>query len=68
LFVIQGERDPRVLKAESDNIVEAVRKRGGVVEYIVFPDEGHGLRNVANAITAYQRTLEFLDRHLKRAR
>ena len=67
LLVIQGERDPRVLKRESDEIVEAVRGNGGVVEYIVFPDEGHGLRNTANAITAYQRALEFLDRHVKRS-
>ena len=42
LMVLQGANDPRVLKAESDEIVAAVRKNGVPVEYIVFPDEGHG--------------------------
>src|SRR5207245_1835016 len=54
LLVLQGANDPRVLKVESDQIVEAVRHRGGVAEYVVFPDEGHGFIKKANNITAYR--------------
>ena len=42
LIVLQGANDPRVLKVESDEIVAAAKKNGVPVEYIVFPDEGHG--------------------------
>ncbi|MBL8512358.1 MAG: S9 family peptidase, partial [Betaproteobacteria bacterium] len=42
LIVIQGANDPRVIKPESDDIVEAVKKNGVPVEYVVFADEGHG--------------------------
>ena len=66
LLVLQGANDPRVLRAESDAIVEAVRKNGGVVEYVVFPDEGHGFTKRVNKIAAYSRILKFLDRYLKR--
>jgi dipeptidyl aminopeptidase/acylaminoacyl peptidase len=65
LLVIQGENDPRVIKPESDEIVEAVRQKGGVVEYIVFPDEGHGFQKKENQVTAYRTIREFLDRHVK---
>jgi dipeptidyl aminopeptidase/acylaminoacyl peptidase len=61
MLVIQGANDPRVVKAESDQIVEALRRRG-VVEYIVFPDEGHGFMKKSNEIEAYRRVVEFLDR------
>ena len=67
LLVLQGANDPRVLKVESDQIVEAVRHRGGVAEYVVFPDEGHGLIKKANNITAYRTALEFLDKYVKTA-
>jgi len=65
LMVLQGANDPRVLKVESDDIVEAVRNRGIPVEYIVFEDEGHGFRNKANEIEAFTSILKFLDTHLK---
>jgi len=41
-MVVQGANDPRVNKAESDQIVIALRDRGFPVEYLVAPDEGHG--------------------------
>lgn len=41
-MVLQGSNDPRVLQVESDEIVEAVKKNNVPIEYIVFPDEGHG--------------------------
>jgi len=65
LMVLQGANDPRVIKPESDEIVEAVKKKGGVVEYVVFPDEGHGFTKKANELRAYKSILDFLDKHLK---
>jgi dipeptidyl aminopeptidase/acylaminoacyl peptidase len=65
LIVLQGEKDPRVLKAESDEIVEAVRKKGVPVEYHLFENEGHGLSRKETQEKAYQATLQFLDKHLK---
>jgi dipeptidyl aminopeptidase/acylaminoacyl peptidase len=65
LLVIQGANDPRVLKVESDEMVAAVRSNGVPVEYVVFPDEGHGFRKKENRITAAEAYRTFLDRHLK---
>jgi len=65
LMVLQGANDPRVLKVESDEIVEAVKKKGIPVEYIVFEDEGHGFVNKENQITAYKAILEFLNKYLR---
>jgi dipeptidyl aminopeptidase/acylaminoacyl peptidase len=67
LMVLQGANDPRVIKPESDEIVEAVKKNNGVVEYLVFDDEGHGFRKKENEIRAYKAVLDFLDTHLKGA-
>ena len=61
LMVIQGANDPRVIKAESDEIVEAVRKNKVPVEYIVFADEGHGFSKKKNQAEASARILVFLD-------
>jgi len=66
LFVVQGANDPRVIKPESDEIVEAVKKNGVPVEYVVFPDEGHGFSKKKNQMEANQKILEFLDRYLKK--
>jgi dipeptidyl aminopeptidase/acylaminoacyl peptidase len=65
LMVIQGANDPRVLQAESDEIVEAVKRNNGIVEYLIFPDEGHGINKKVNKIRAYGAILSFLERHLK---
>ncbi len=67
LMVLQGANDPRVLQVESDEIVEAARANGVPVEYIVFPDEGHGFVRKENEIRGYSAILEFLDTHLRRA-
>jgi dipeptidyl aminopeptidase/acylaminoacyl peptidase len=64
LLVIQGANDPRVKKAESDDIVAAVKKNGVPVEYVLLPDEGHGFRKKKNELQVNQRILKFLDRHL----
>ena len=65
LIVLQGANDPRVIKPESDEIVENIKKRNGVVEYVLFDDEGHGFTKKANEIKAYKAILDFLDRYLK---
>ena len=66
LMVIQGANDPRVIKPESDEIVEGVRKNGVEVEYVVFADEGHGFSKKKNQIEASAKILAFLDKHLKK--
>lgn len=63
-LVLHGAKDPRVWQVESDEIVAAARANGVPVEYIVFPDEGHGFRKKENQRRAYAAILGFLDRHL----
>jgi len=65
LLVVQGANDPRVLQVESDELVAAVEASGVPVEYIIFPNEGHGFDNKANRITASDRFVAFLDKYLK---
>lgn len=65
LMVLQGAQDPRVLKVESDEIVNAVKNNGVPVEYVLFDDEGHGFQKKKNQIEAYSKILAFLDQHLK---
>jgi len=64
LLVLHSENDPRVPKCESDDLVDAIEKNNGTVEYLLFAQEGHGLAKRENKICAYQRILNFLDRHL----
>jgi dipeptidyl aminopeptidase/acylaminoacyl peptidase len=64
LLVIQGANDPRVKKAESDQIVVALRERGFPVEYIVAPDEGHGFARPVNNMAAFAAAEKFLAKHL----
>ena len=54
LLVAQGANDVRVVKAESDNIVNSLRERGVPVEYLVAEDEGHGFANPENRIRLYR--------------
>jgi len=64
LLVIQGANDVRVVQAESDNLVEALRERGVEVEYLVKDDEGHGFVNEDNVIDMYHAVERFLAQHL----
>ena len=61
LFVIQGANDPRVVKAESDQIVERLRERGVDVRYDVYEDEGHGTKR-ENELKAMRDIVTFLER------
>ena len=65
LMVLQGANDPRVLQVESDEIVAAARSNSVPVEYVVFPDEGHGFVKKENEIKGYSGVIAFLDTHLK---
>ena len=64
LLVIQGANDPRVLQVESDELVAAVQANEVPVEYVIFPDEGHGFRKRANRITASEAYVRFLNTYL----
>lgn len=64
LMILQGARDPRVVKAESDQMVERLRALGREVKYHVFEDEGHGFTKRANQMRAYRLISDFLFRHL----
>ena len=64
LLVAQGANDPRVNKAESDQIVIALRDRGFPVEYLVAPDEGHGFARPVNNMAMFAAAEKFLAKHL----
>jgi dipeptidyl aminopeptidase/acylaminoacyl peptidase len=65
VLVVQGANDPRVLQIESDEMVAAIKANNVPVEYVLFPDEGHGFRKKANRITASNAYVEFLKKYLK---
>jgi dipeptidyl aminopeptidase/acylaminoacyl peptidase len=64
LLVLQGANDPRVVKAESDQMVDRLHSLGREVEYVVFEDEGHGFAKRANQLRAYWLAAQFFDQHL----
>ncbi|MGH9536477.1 MAG: S9 family peptidase [Terriglobales bacterium] len=64
LLIGQGANDPRVNKAESDQIVAAMRKNGKPVQYYVFPDEGHGFARPTNNMAFNAASEEFLAKYL----
>jgi dipeptidyl aminopeptidase/acylaminoacyl peptidase len=64
LLVIQGATDPRVVKAESDQMVEKLRSLGREVEYVVFEDEGHGFTRRANQLRAWRLSADWLEKYL----
>lgn len=64
LLIAQGANDPRVKKTESDQIVDAMRKNQKPVDYLVFPDEGHGFARPDNRLKFYAAAEAFLARYL----
>ena len=64
LLLLAGGHDPRCPKEETLQVVEAIKKRGGVVEHKVFENEGHGFARVENQIDAYKRAADFLKAHV----
>ena len=64
LLVVQGANDPRVNRAESEQLVIALRDRGFPVEYILAPDEGHGFARPINNLVLFTTAEKFLAKHL----
>jgi dipeptidyl aminopeptidase/acylaminoacyl peptidase len=60
LLLLAGGHDPRCPQSEAQQVVDAIKKRGGVVEYKVYENEGHGFSKVENQIDAYKRVADFL--------
>src|SRR5271167_1094555 len=64
LLLLAGGHDPRCPKSETQQVVEAIKKRGGTVDYKVYENEGHGFARVENQIDAYKRVADFLLAHV----
>ncbi|MFW9914578.1 MAG: prolyl oligopeptidase family serine peptidase [Candidatus Thorarchaeota archaeon] len=64
LLIIQGKNDPRVLEEESAEIVKVLREKGKVVDYLMFPDEGHDVLKFKNKVQCFTKIVEFLREHL----
>ena len=64
VLILQGANDPRVVKAESDQMVEKLQSLGRTVEYMVFEDEGHGFAKIANVLEAYRATTSWFEKYL----
>jgi dipeptidyl aminopeptidase/acylaminoacyl peptidase len=65
LFVIQGKNDPRVPYTEAEQIVKAVKDKGGIVQYKLYDDEGHGIAKLKNRLDLYPQVADFLDKYMK---
>ncbi|MFZ5828363.1 MAG: alpha/beta hydrolase family protein [Bacillota bacterium] len=65
MLVLQGAHDPRVVKADSDQMVDRLRALGREVEYIVYDDEGHGFLKRENTVSAFRAASTFLNRQLE---
>lgn len=63
MLVIQGANDTRVVRSQSDKIVEALRKRGRPVEYLLLEDEGHGFSKKENEVYVYKSISDFFDKY-----
>jgi len=64
ILIAQGANDPRVKQTESEQIVEAMKKKGVEYEYMLFPDEGHGFAKPENRLKFYAAAEKFLAKHL----
>jgi len=64
LMLLAGGNDPRCPKSETLQVVEAIKKQGGVVDYKIYENEGHGFARVENQIDAYKRVSDFLRAHV----
>ena len=64
LLLLAGGHDPRCPKSEAQQVVNAIKKRGGIVDYKVYENEGHGFARVENQIDAYKRVADFMLAHV----
>jgi len=65
LLLVHGENDPRVPVDEARQIAREIKARGGTVETLIFPDEGHGIGKLSNRLIFYRKMVEFFDEYLK---
>jgi dipeptidyl aminopeptidase/acylaminoacyl peptidase len=68
LMLIAGGNDPRCPKTEAEQVVQAVKKRGGVVELKIYDNEGHGFAKIENQIDAFTRIADFLKKYAEPAK
>jgi dipeptidyl aminopeptidase/acylaminoacyl peptidase len=64
LLLLAGGHDPRCPKEETIQVVDEIKKHGGVADYKIYENEGHGFAKVENQIDAYQRVADFLKAHV----
>lgn len=64
LMVVHGANDPRVPVGEAEQIVASLKKRGIAVQFLCYPDEGHGLSKLKNKLDCYPQAAAFLKKHL----
>ena len=64
LLVLQGDNDARVPKEETERLVEALKKKGNIVEVVYYPDEGHGFDKLEHQIDTARRTVAWFDKYL----
>ena len=65
LLIVHGANDPRVPVGEARQMAEAIRARGGIVDTLIFADEGHGAAKLSNRLVYYRKMVDFFDKHLK---
>lgn len=65
LLVVHGENDPRVPVGEARQIIHAIQEKGGMVDFLIFPDEGHGASKRVNVIAEYRKQVTFFNKYLK---
>ena len=66
-IVLHGANDTNVPVVEAEQIVDSLKKRQVPVEYVLFPDEGHGFRKTENRITAQVAIVKWFEKYLKAA-
>ncbi len=64
LLLLAGGHDPRCPKEETIQVVDVIKKTGGVADYKIYENEGHGFAKVENQIDAYQRVADCLKAHV----
>jgi dipeptidyl aminopeptidase/acylaminoacyl peptidase len=64
MMVIQGKNDPRVVEAESADVVAQLQKQGVETEYLMFEDEGHDVNKFKNKVITYTKIKDFFRKHL----
>jgi len=65
MLIMHGKNDTRVQESQAEAIVKALKNKGVSVEYVLYPDEGHGIGNPANQLDFFSRAEKFLDTYLK---